>query len=258
MWASDKNKAGQASHGSISTMPSLIADLRQVRAEKGDIAYRRSTPRVRSSMTDHWDLRILAPVPLAVAVAISSPLVATPLVPVSSPLLGAPLVTALAPASTAGRQQRWRHAGEDCLDLPGGVSQYEFVWTRKRFCGGTGWGKGNFFSRHELPSTIAFLTNRLHTKANQPCLRCRTSRIYDRFHQQPSRDWCLHIPSNHRRWQPWELRGLLRCARAAGQIQQHASYSARAQGMVFQRKKLTISVPIVRLSGPCVTVPFLL
>jgi hypothetical protein len=159
-------------------------------------AYRRSTPRVRSSMTDHWDLRILAPVPLAVAVAISSPLVATPLIPVSSPLLGEPLVSALAPASTAGRQQWWRRAREDGLDMPGGVSQYEFVWTRKRFCGGTGWGKGNFFSRHELPSTIAFLTNRLHTKANQPCLRCRTSRIYDQFHQQPSRDWCLHVDPN--------------------------------------------------------------
>jgi hypothetical protein len=170
MWASDKNKAGQASHGSISTMPSLIADLRQVRAEKGDIAYRRSTPRVRSSMTDHWDLRILAPVPITVAV--SSPLVAMPLLPVSSPLLGAPLVSSLAPAATAGRQQQRRRVREDGFDLPGRLSQYEFVWTRNRFCGGTGWGKGmktnwgiNFFSRHELASTIAFLR---HVQRGRP------------------------------------------------------------------------------------------
>jgi hypothetical protein len=133
VWRAQR-KAGLASHGGISTMPSLIADLRQVRAEKGVIAYK-SAPRVRSSMRDHWDLRLLAPV--SHAIAVSSPLVATPLVLISSTLLGAPVVSALAPAATAGRQQRWRRAGEDGLDLPGGVSQYEFVWIyrKKNLCG---------------------------------------------------------------------------------------------------------------------------
>jgi hypothetical protein len=84
-------------------MPSLIADLRQVRAEKGDIAYISDLARVRSSMTDHRGLRLLALVPHAVAV--SSPLVAMPLALFSSTLLGAPLVSALAPAATAERQQ---------------------------------------------------------------------------------------------------------------------------------------------------------
>jgi hypothetical protein len=148
VWRAQR-KAGLASHGGISTMPSLIADLRQVRAEKGVIAYK-SAPRVRSSMRDHWDLRLLAPV--SHAIAVSSPLVATPLVLISSTLLGAPVVSALAPAATAERQQWRRHAGEDGLDLPGervNTNLCGFI-AKTNLCGcardyvegGIGWGKG--------------------------------------------------------------------------------------------------------------------